>query len=117
MSKHTTRPHYPTHQRDVATHHQPAIEPPVGEDNASHMRHLKMLQLEERKVSPDRNVISDLMKRTFHYRRLEIIEEPKMVQQLTKVYPSLKRCNQVCMWRILFMYYSMHLQSRILPRA
>ena len=98
------RPHYPTHQQDVATHHQPAIEPPVGENNASHMRHLKMLQLEERKVSPDRNVISDLMKRTFHYRRLEIIEEPKMVQQLIKVHPSLKRCNQVCTYRVYIIH-------------
>jgi len=93
------RPHYPTHQQDVTTHHQPAIQPPVGEDNASHMRHIKVLQMEERKVSPDKNVISDLMKRTFHYGRQEIIEEPKMVQQLIKVYPSLKRSNQVCTHR------------------
>lgn len=68
---------------------------PLGEDEASHSRHIKMLQLEERKVSPDKNVVADLMKRTFHFRRSEILEQPQLVQELIKTYPSLKRCDQV----------------------
>ena len=41
---------------------------PAAEDEASHLKHVKKLQLEERKVSPDRNVVADLMNRTFHLR-------------------------------------------------
>ena len=43
-----------------------AIQPPAGEDKASHVRHVKMLQIEERKVSPDKNIVTDLMKRSYN---------------------------------------------------
>ena len=67
----------------------------TGEDKNSHDRHVKLMQLEERKVSPDLNILADLMKRTFSIRRTEIIDEPQPVYQLLKVYPSLRRYNQV----------------------
>lgn len=69
--------------------------PAGGEDKVSHDRHVKLMQLEERKVSPDVNILADLMKRTFPIRRAEIIDEPQPVNELLKVYPSLRRCDQV----------------------
>ena len=52
-----------------------------------------MLQMEERKVSPDKNAITGLMKQIFFYRS-EIIEEPQLVKDVVKTYPSLKRYDQ-----------------------
>ena len=68
---------------------------PPGEDKASCLRHLKVLQREERKVSSDSRIISELMKRTYPYRRQEILEQPQLIQNLLQVYPSLKRSEQV----------------------
>lgn len=68
---------------------------PPGEDRASYQRHLKMLQQEERKVSPDKRVISELMRRTYPFRRQEILEQPQLVVNLLQTYPSLKRSEQV----------------------
>ena len=66
-----------------------------GEDKGSHSRHTKMLQLEEHKVSPDTKVVSDLMRRTYAFRRQEILEQPQPIQHLLQRYPSLKRAEQV----------------------
>ena len=68
---------------------------PPGEDSASCKRHLKMLQQEERKVSPDKRVISELMRRTYPFRRQEILEQPQLVVNLLQTYPSLKCSEQV----------------------
>ena len=68
---------------------------PPTEDEASHLMHVKKLLLEERRVSPDKNTVGDLMRRTFHFRRCEILKQPQLVQELLKIYPSLKRCDQV----------------------
>ena len=67
----------------------------TGEDNNSHDRHVKLLQMEERKVSPDMNIVADLMKRTFLIRRTGIMDEPQPVYQLLKVYPFLRKYDQV----------------------
>ena len=68
---------------------------PKGEDEASYLRHLKVLQQEEKKMSPNKQVIADLMTRTFPFRRKEILEEPSSMDQLLKKFPSLKRTEQV----------------------
>lgn len=68
---------------------------PLGEDRASFSRHLKLLQHEECKVSPDKSVISDLTRRTFPFRRQDIQEQPQPLEELLKTYPSLKRSDQV----------------------
>ena len=80
----------------------PSVEPnpmiimqATGEDKNSHDRHVKLIQLEERKVSPNLNVLADLMMRTFSIRRIGIVDEPQPVNQLLKVYPSLRRYDQV----------------------
>ena len=72
----------------------PAIPP--GEDEASCARHIKLLQLEHQKPSPDKHVVATLMSRTFAFRRREIIEQPKPIPQILKTYPSLKKAEQVC---------------------
>ena len=69
---------------------------PAGEDMASHRRHLKVLQLEEKKVTPNKHVVADLMARTYPFRRQEIMEHPQLLEQLLKTYPSLQRSEQVC---------------------
>ena len=84
----------------------PAIPP--GEDEASCVRHIKLLQLEHQKPSPDKHVVLEhqkpspdkhvvatLMSRTFAFRRREIIEQPKPIPQILKTYPSLKKAEQV----------------------
>lgn len=71
------------------------IQPPSGEDRASHDRHVKFLQSEEKKISPNAAVCKDLMKRSFNIRREDILNNPKPVSELLKIYPSLKRGDQV----------------------
>lgn len=62
---------------------------------ASHLRHIKVLQQEEKKLSPNKRIITDLMVRTYPLRRKEIMEDPQPIQQLFITYPSLKRSEQV----------------------
>ena len=69
---------------------------PCGEDKVSHDRHVKILHLEERKVAPNLKVISYLMRKTYPFRRKEILEHPKPIEELLETYPALKRCEQVC---------------------
>lgn len=46
-------------------------------------------------MSPNKQVIADLMIRTFPFRRKEILEEPSSMDQLLKKFPSLKRTEQI----------------------
>ena len=79
---------------------------PPGEDNAVYLRHIRMLQHEERKVSPGKRVISDLTRRTYPFRRQEILERPQLIRNLLQTYPSLKRSEQVqqnyAVYKVLF---------------
>lgn len=72
----------------------PAIPP--GENEASCTQHIKLLQLENQKPSPDKHAVATLMSSTFAFRRREIIEQPKPIPQILKTYPSLKNVEQVC---------------------
>ena len=68
---------------------------PPGEDEASCARHIKLLQLEHQKPSPNKHIVATLMNRTFPFRRREIIEQPKPITQILKNYPPLKKAEQV----------------------
>ena len=68
---------------------------PPGEDSASCRTHLKMLQQEERKVFPDKKVISELMRRMYTFRRQEILEQPQLIVNLLQAYPFLKQSEQI----------------------
>ena len=68
---------------------------PPSEDEASCARHIKFLQLEYQKVSPDKHIINSLMDRTYPFRRQEILQCPKPIQQILKVYPPITKIDQV----------------------
>lgn len=68
---------------------------PASEDDASYARHIKRLQLEAKKPSPDKQVIATLMHLTYPLRRHEILEKPKPIVEILKVYAPLKKVEQV----------------------
>lgn len=70
-------------------------EIPPGEDEVSNARNQKMLMLEEKKLNPNKKTISVLMSRTFAFRRHDIMTTAKPFGELLKLYPSLKRVEQV----------------------
>ena len=70
---------------------------PIGEDAASQQRHLKVLQSELKKVNPNRQVVKELMKRTFPTRRKFILDGNGLtVQEILLTYPALKDPAEVC---------------------
>ena len=68
---------------------------PISEDEAACVKHIKFLQLEYQKASPNKHTINSLMDRTYPFRRQEILKCPKPIQQILKVYPPLKKIDQV----------------------
>lgn len=92
----TKKPKLPFPRYPVA----PTIPP--SEDEASCARHMKFLQLEYQKASPDKHIINSLMDRTYPFRRKEMLQQPKPIQQILKDYPPLKKIEQVaaCMLHI-----------------
>ena len=68
---------------------------PPGEDEAASLRHIKKLQLEYQKTSPDKHVVAMLMSRTYPFRRKKILEEQSALSQILKVYPPLKKSEEV----------------------
>lgn len=63
---------------------------PIGEDEASQQRHLKMLSSEMKKVHPKKQITRELMKRTFSTRRKQILDGMGSVKDILAVYPALK---------------------------
>ena len=64
-------------------------EIPVGEDITSLEAHVKILQTEYRKSRPDLVAVTDLMVRTFQWRRNDIFTDMPVADVLQK-YPFLK---------------------------
>ena len=53
----------------------PAVpSPPEGEDEASMLGHIKQLQLEEKKMAPNRVIVDDLMAKIFSYWCQELLQ-------------------------------------------
>lgn len=73
--------------------HEPSI--PAGEDSVSNGRNQKMLIMEEKKVNPNKKIISTLMERTYAFRRKDIMKTSRPLNEVLKLYPSLKRLDQV----------------------
>jgi len=67
------------------------------DDPRTHEYNLKALQREEEKQNPNKEVVMDLMKKTFFIRRQNILKlkAPISVANLLKIYPSLRNYNQV----------------------
>lgn len=78
---------------------------PPGEDEAASLRHIKKLQLEYQKTSPDKHVVAMLMSRTYPFRRKKILEEQNALSQILKVYPPLKKSEEVgnFIWYITYL--------------
>ena len=74
----------------------PAPTPGVGEDEASHKRHVTLLKAECKKQSPNKYSCCELMQRIFSLRRWELLEKPVSVDQLLSTYPALKYPDEVC---------------------
>ena len=67
----------------------------VGEDEFSNQRNQRLLIMEEKKAKPNHKVITSLMLRTFSFRRRDILDNEKPVSEILKMFPSLKRLDQV----------------------
>ena len=67
----------------------------LGEDKASFKIHMSSLKKEHARITPRPHVMADLMKKTFHVRRQEIMTSPTTVTNLLKAYPSLKKYDIV----------------------
>ena len=88
----------------------PCIADGVGEDEASHDRHVKILSLEWKKHKPNKHAISELMRRTFVVRRQRILSSPVAVDSLLGSYPPLRQYGEVRGICIPLFVYLLHLQ-------
>ena len=73
----------------------------IGEDEASHNRHVTLLKAECKKVNPNKLSCRELMKRTFSFRRQALLQKPLSVDQLMTTYPAIKYPDEVCMFDTL----------------
>lgn len=75
----------------------PVLHPYDGynKDPSTHERNLMLLQEEEEKLHPNREVMMDIMKKTFYIRRQNILKASVSVSNLLKIYPLLRNYNEV----------------------
>ncbi len=64
-------------------------------DESAVERHMKLLQKEEKKVSPSKHIISELMDKTFNHRRRDLLEGVLPVSKIISIYPALSRSHHV----------------------
>ena len=65
------------------------------EDEASMKRHLKLLQMEFKKVVPNRQITKELMKRTYPKRRQEVLDGNVSIGKILEMYPALAHADEV----------------------
>ena len=65
------------------------------EDEASMERHLKLLQVEFKKVVPNRQITKELMKRTYPKRRQEVLNGNVSIEKILQMYPALAHSDEV----------------------
>lgn len=68
---------------------------PVGEDETSFKRHNKILVLESKKSNPNMAIVTQLMQRTFSFRRIDILNSPRDIKSIFSSYPFLQNIDQV----------------------
>ena len=68
---------------------------PPGEDSSSNIRNQKLLNLEDKKMNVNKSKIKVLMDRTYAFRRADIMKNCRPIKEVLKVYPSLRRVEQV----------------------
>lgn len=81
----------------IFTPRPPVLQPPVHYDNslATFEMNLMILQGEEKKPNPNREMVMDLMEKTFFIRRQNILKTTTSVASLLKMFPSLRNHIQV----------------------
>ena len=67
----------------------------AGEDKVSYERHTKQLQVEFMKTKQNPQVVAELMKKTFPFRRAEILEQPSDLAKLFEKFPFLQEVDHV----------------------
>ena len=65
------------------------------EDEASMKRHLKLLQMEFKKVVPNRQITKELMKWTYPKRRQEVLDGNVSIGKILEMYPALAHADEV----------------------
>lgn len=89
----------PHKKRAIEQHHRPnspaVPATPEGEDRPSHDRHVKLIKLESKKYSPNQHIIQQLMKRTFTFRRMDILSNSLSLAEALERYPPLKKYDEV----------------------
>lgn len=73
----------------------PPLTPTPGEDKTPFARHTKALQAEYVKKNPNKQVISELMDRSFPQRRMDIKNNSYDLSTVFKRYPFLQKSDQV----------------------
>ena len=73
----------------------PAPIPGIGEDKASHDRHVTLLKAECKEVNPNKHSYRELMKRTFSFHRQALLQKPMSVDQVMSTYPAMKYPDEV----------------------
>lgn len=81
----------------VFTPRPPELRPPADYDDSSatYEMNLRMLQVEERKPNPNREMVMSLMEKTFFIRRRNILKALTSVSSLLETFPSLRNYIQV----------------------
>lgn len=79
----------------------------VGEDEASHDRHVKLLKKECKKVTPSKAICLELMKRIHGFRQQMIKENKPTIDHILAVYPAFRYTNEVGYSILLSHYCSM----------
>ena len=79
----------------------PVFTLPCGEDEASIVRHTKMLKNEMKKVNPNKQIIQKLMEKTFVTRRKEILDGMGTVHDILSTHSALKYPEEVSSLHVL----------------
>ena len=89
----------PLKKKAIEQHHRPnspAVPSiPEGEDRPSHDRHVKFMKLESKKYHPNYQLTQQLMRRTFTFRRMDILSNSLSLSDALERYPPLKRFEEV----------------------
>ena len=91
--------HHPSRKREysVFTPRPPTLEPSTEYDHSllAYERNLRILQQQVEVSNPDKEVVMDLMEKTFYMRRQNILKASTSVAGLLKTFPCLRSHVQV----------------------
>ena len=83
-------------------------------ESSAHERNVRALQEEEEKLHPNEDIVTNLMKNTFFIRRQNILKASISVTNLLRIYPSLRKYNQVSTTYVTGSAKTLHVRVQIL---